>query len=58
MGESFITLYREKVKRSWKTAFYGTFLACLLIHIYKFTNTLPNHDSFYSVYFDQDMTIS
>lgn len=58
MGETLLELYRTKLKKSWKTAFYAAFLACLLVHLYKFTNTLPNHDSFYNVYTDQNMTAS
>ena len=58
MGERIVTLYKEKVKRSWKIAFLAAFLTTVLVHIYKFTNTLPNHDSFYNVYSDQNMTQS
>lgn len=58
MGESLISFYNDKVKKEWKLAFYAAFISCLLIHIYKFTNNLPNHDSFFNVYFDQDMTMS
>ena len=58
MGESLVAFYKDKVKKEWKIAFYAAFISCLLIHIYKFANTLPNHDSFFNVYIDQDMTIS
>ena len=58
MGEGLLSFYQHSVKKEWKTAFYSAFAACLLIHIYKFTNTLPNHDSLYNVYFNQDMTMS
>ena len=58
MGEDLISLYKKKVKREWKIAFLAAFLGCLLVHIYKFTNTLPNHDSVYHAYAMQDMTIS
>lgn len=58
MGEGVLEFYRHKVKRQWKTAFFAAFVSCLLIHIYKFTNTLPNHDSLYNVYSNQDMTMS
>ena len=56
MGTSLISFYNDKIKQSWKTAFFVTFVFCLLIHIYKFTNTLPNHDSYYNVYSTQDIT--
>lgn len=58
MGDSLILFYKNKVKPSWKAAFFTTFVAFLLIHIYKFTNTLPNHDSLFNVYVNQDMTVS
>ena len=58
MGESLITFYKDKVKKEWEMAFFAAFISCLLIHIYKFTNNLPNHDSFFNVYFNQDMTMS
>jgi len=58
MGKGLLDFYRNKVKREWKIAFYAGFLACILIHIYKFTNTLPNHDSLYNVYSNQNMTVS
>lgn len=56
MGTSLISFYKEKIKQTWKTAFWSTFVFCLLIHIYKFTNTLPNHDTYYNVYSTQDIT--
>lgn len=56
MGGELIAFYRDRVKKNWKQAFVVTFVACLLIHIYKFTNTLPNHDSMYNDYSSQDIT--
>lgn len=56
MGENLIAFYKEKVKREWKIAFLAAFLGCLLVHIFKFTNTLPNHDSLFNVYTDQNVT--
>ena len=58
MGENLVAFYKEKVKREWKLAFLAAFLGCLLVHIFKFTNTLPNHDSVYHPYAVQNMTIS
>lgn len=58
MGEGLLSFYKHNVKKEWKIAFFAAFIACLLIHIYKFTNTLPNHDSLYNVYSNQDMTMS
>ena len=56
MGENLIIWYRDKMKREWKIAFFSAFLVCLLVHIYKFTNTLPNHDSVYNIYSTQNIT--
>ena len=58
MGLNLLSFYQNKVKKEWKIAFFSAFIACLLIHIYKFTNTLPNHDSPFNVYVDQNMTAS
>ena len=55
MGEGFLSWYRTKVKQEYKTAFWTTFLITLLIHLYKFTNTLPNHDGVYNYYADQNI---
>ncbi len=55
MGEGLLTLYHQKVKKEWKIAFVAAVLLGLLIHIYKFTNTLPNHDSLYNYYSDQNV---
>lgn len=50
--------YRVIIKR-WKKeytfAFLSSFFIGLLVHIYKFTNYLPNHDSMYNFYSDQNV---
>lgn len=58
MGSEIARLYKEKCKREWKTAFLWAFIGFLIIHIYKFTNNLPNHDTLSSFYSPQDMTVS
>lgn len=58
MGEYFMCIYREKVKRTWKIAFFAAILAGLFVHMYKFTNFIPNHDSLYNFYADQNMIAS
>lgn len=55
MGEDILEFYQIKLKREYKIAFISTFIISLLIHAYKFTNTLPNHDSVYNYYSDQNM---
>ena len=58
MGSEIRTFYHEKVKKSWKTAFYSAFFIGLLVHIYKFTNMLPNADALYNFYSNQNMAAS
>lgn len=55
MGQDLFHYYQEKVKKEYKIAFFSTFILALLIHVYKFTNTLPNHDSVYNYYSDQNV---
>ncbi len=49
------TWCRERIKPNWKTAFWSALLTGLAVHLYKFTNTLYNHDALYSVYGSNDM---
>lgn len=58
MGIQLLNYYKNNIKRTWKTAFFSAFFLFLLVHLYKITNTLPNHDSYFNVYTDQDMTRS
>lgn len=58
MGEGLTAFYRDKIKKNWKIAFYSTFIIGMLTHIYKFTNTLPNHDSLFNFYSDQNIIAS
>ena len=58
MGLDLFSFLKNKVPKRQKIAFIGTFLISLLIHLYKFTNTLPNHDSLYNYYSDQNMLAS
>ena len=55
MGTQLLALYHERVKKEWKIAFLSTFIIGLLVHIYKFTNNLPNHDSLFNYYSSQNM---
>lgn len=55
MGERLIYFYQEKLRKEYKIAFVSTFIIAMLIHLYKFANTLPNHDSLYNYYSDQNM---
>ena len=55
MGTSLLNFYENKIKPQWKFAFGSTFLIALLIHLYKFSNTLLNHDSLFNFYSDQNV---
>ena len=55
MGNGIIGFYNNRIKKEWKTAFYASLVISMLTHIYKFTNTLPNHDALYNIYCDQNM---
>ena len=55
MGQSIIALYRKYVKQSWKTAFLAALILGFCVHMYKFTNTLPGHDSVYNYYHTQNI---
>lgn len=55
MGKNLLEFFRFKVKKSWKIAFLSAFIIGLLTHMYKFTNALPNHDSLYNYYSDQNV---
>lgn len=54
MGTSLLYFYKNKIKAQWKFAFGSTFLIAFLIHFYKFSNTLLNHDSLFCFYSDQN----
>lgn len=56
MGTSLLDYYKNQIKQEWKTAFFSAATFFLLVHLYKVTNTLPNHDSYYNIYTDQNMT--
>lgn len=58
MGSELIRFYKERVKPSWKTAFVATILIGLLVHLYKFTNYLPNRDSVENFYASQNIISS
>ena len=55
MGEGMLQFYQTKLRKEYKIAFISTFFIAMLIHLYKFTNTLPNHDSVYNYYSDQNV---
>ena len=54
MGENLTRICSAHVKKSWKTAFFSVVILGVLIHFYKFANTLPNQDSLYNYYNTQN----
>ena len=58
MGTEILRFYNEKIKIQWKQAFISAFVIGLLVHIYKFTNMLPNADALYNFYSSQNMVAS
>lgn len=47
-----------KIRKEWKAAFLGCFLAGLLVHMPVLLSDIPNHDGLDSMYFDQNMITS
>ena len=45
-----VTDWYKGLDNKVKLAFISTMILGMMIHIYKFTNTLPNHDSLYNYY--------
>lgn len=58
MGENIIYLYKTKCKKEYKTAFLSAIILGLFVHIYKLTNYLPNHDTVYNFYSNQNVLSS
>lgn len=58
MGLEIMKLFREKVKKEWKTAFLTAVIAGFLVHTYKFTNYFPNHDGLFNFWSTQNMVAS
>lgn len=55
MGNTLLNLYQKSVRKEWKTAFLAALILGFCVHIYKFTNTLPGHDSLYNYYHTQNI---
>lgn len=55
MGLDLLSILKSKVSQKQKIAFIGTFVVALLVHLYKFTNTMPTHDSLCNYYSDQNI---
>ncbi len=55
MGAGLLEFYRKKVKIEWKVAFVATVIFGFLVHSFRFTNSLLNHDALYNYYASQNM---
>ena len=55
MGNGIGKWLAEKVTKEQKLSFTSAFIFTLLVHFYKFVNLLPNHDSVYNYYSDQNI---
>lgn len=55
MGIELIREFKSRCKKEYVWTFLVAFIGGLLVHMYKFTNNLPNHDSMYSFYSDQNV---
>lgn len=55
MGTELLHFYQNKLKKSWKLAFFSAFLIGFLVHIFKFTNVLLNWDALHNFYNSQNM---
>lgn len=51
-------LFRSKLKKEWKAAFWSALVLGLLIHMPVMLKDIPNHDGLASMYFDQNMITS
>ena len=58
MGKGLLYFYNNKVKKEWKISWISAFIIGLIIHLFKFSNTILHHDSVYNYYSNQDMTSS
>ena len=58
MGKNLMEYYRKNVKQTWITAFFAAVILGLCVHLFKFANTLPNHDSPYNYYDPQNIITS
>ena len=55
MGTDLLNILKKHMKQEWKTAFLAALILGFCVHMYKFTNTLPGHDSLYNYYHTQNI---
>lgn len=55
MGSWIDGIWKSRVKRRWKVAFFSACILGLLVHLYKFTNSFPYFDTLYNYYSSQNM---
>ena len=44
MGFSLLSIYREKIKKEWKTAFFSTVIVFLLIHLFNVDHIMSTYE--------------
>lgn len=55
MGNNLLKMYQKYIKKEWKTAFIAAVILGFCVHMFKFTNALPGHDSLYNYYHTQNI---
>ncbi len=55
MGNSIVEWYHKRVRSEWKLAFCTAVILGFLIHTFRFTNPLLNHDALFNGYSSQNM---
>ena len=55
MGNWIDGLWRSRIKKNWKIAFFSSCIMGLLVHMYKFTNSFPYFDTLYNYYSSQNL---
>lgn len=58
MGENLVVFYKQRLRKEHKQAFFAAFFIGLLVHIYKFTNDLPNNDTVFNYFSYQNIVKS
>lgn len=58
MGENLVVFYKQRLRKEHKQAFFAAFFIGLLVHIYKFTNDLPNNDTVFYYFSYQNIVKS
>ena len=55
MGKTIIQIWEKRIKKEWKIAFTAAFFIGMAVHLFRFTNAIPNADALYNFYNSQNM---